>query len=81
MEVFPWGVEVEAGFLDHLALEETASLVLLGLEGRHHTSPVSLVMRICASADKIADKNSFWSQNKTPEHKMQGNQCIKGTGL
>lgn len=37
VEVFPW-VEAEEGFLDHLALEETAFLVPLGLEGHHHTS-------------------------------------------
>lgn len=37
VEVSPW-VEAEAGSLDHPAPEETASPVLLGLEGRHHTS-------------------------------------------
>lgn len=48
VEVSPW-VEAEAGSLDHLAPEETASLAPLGLEGHHHTSLVSLVTSICAS--------------------------------
>lgn len=39
--VSPW-VEVEADSLDHLVLEETASLGPLGLAGRHHTFLVSL---------------------------------------
>lgn len=35
--VSPW-VEAEAGSLDHPAPVEIASLALLGLEDRHHTS-------------------------------------------
>lgn len=42
VQVSRW-VEAEAGSLDHPALEENASLVPLGLEGRHHTSLVSLL--------------------------------------
>lgn len=43
VEVSPWEVEAKAGFLGRLALEETASLDLLGPEGHHHISLVSLV--------------------------------------
>lgn len=48
VEVSLW-VEAEAGSLDHLALEETASLVPLDLEGHRHTSLVSLVTVVYAT--------------------------------
>lgn len=52
MEVSPW-VEAEAGSLDHLAPEETASLVPLGLEGHRHTFLVSLVTSVYATMVEI----------------------------
>lgn len=50
--VSPW-VEAEAGSLDHPAPVETASLVPLGLEDRHHISLVSSVTCVCANVKEI----------------------------
>lgn len=51
VEVSLW-VEGEAGSQDHPALEETASLVPLGLEGHRRTSLVSLVTDVYATMSK-----------------------------
>lgn len=68
VEVSQWEVEAKAGSLGRLALEETASLDLLVLGGRHHISLVSLVIGVCL---RTVETRSLSVHSVTGQNRLQ----------